>query len=364
MGRHPGVDIFCRVIDNLGDAGVCWRLSRQLADMGHPVRLWIDDLHALARIAPAINPSQRTQAVGMVTVLPWPDAPTDAQPQPIVIEAFACALPDWFIERLHGQDSVWINLEYLSAESWVESCHGLPSPQAGGRRKYFFFPGFTSRTGGLLREADLISQHEIRLREDRRSRLGGLLGQPFEGLHEDTRVVFLFCYPDAPLEGLMQGLAADPRPALVLAPGDLAARLSPGGGVQVRTIDYIAQERFDALLGCCDLNFVRGEDSLVRAIWAAHPLVWHIYKQPEQAHRAKLDAWLDRAALPFEAQALMHAWNRGDSALTAAALTAALAPGPWRAWQRRSQAWAGELADQADLATQLLSFCEQHRQTR
>ncbi|WP_157072023.1 elongation factor P maturation arginine rhamnosyltransferase EarP, partial [Cupriavidus sp. HPC(L)] len=38
-------DIFCTVIDNFGDIGVCWRLARQLAqEHGHAVRLWVDDL--------------------------------------------------------------------------------------------------------------------------------------------------------------------------------------------------------------------------------------------------------------------------------------------------------------------------------
>ena len=36
-------DVFCRVVDNYGDAAVCWRLARQLADEhGARVRLWID----------------------------------------------------------------------------------------------------------------------------------------------------------------------------------------------------------------------------------------------------------------------------------------------------------------------------------
>ena len=38
-------DIFCTVIDNYGDIGICWRLARQLrVDDGQRVRLWVDDL--------------------------------------------------------------------------------------------------------------------------------------------------------------------------------------------------------------------------------------------------------------------------------------------------------------------------------
>ncbi|MBY0444112.1 MAG: elongation factor P maturation arginine rhamnosyltransferase EarP, partial [Burkholderiales bacterium] len=36
-------DIFCRVIDNYGDIGVCWRLARQLSfEHGFAVRLMVD----------------------------------------------------------------------------------------------------------------------------------------------------------------------------------------------------------------------------------------------------------------------------------------------------------------------------------
>lgn len=361
MDRPVTFDIFCRVIDNLGDAGVCWRLSRQLAAMGHSVRLWIDDRDTLARFATGIHTDTPSQTYGNITVLPWPESPIEVTPHDIVIEAFACTLPAWFIARIPQQDCLWINLEYLSAESWVESCHGLPSPQAGGQRKVFFFPGFTERTGGLLREHGLTELHSSAQQTDRRIRLKALLGLSFDELLPETRVVFLFCYPDAPLEGLMQGLTQDPRASLILAPDELASCLSPQGKVQVRTIPYVAQEHFDALLGCCDLNFVRGEDSFVRAIWAGLPMVWHIYKQSEDAHLVKLEAWLGQASLPAEAQAVMRAWNHTDNDQMATALTAALAPTAWSTWQKRCLSWSRELGNQADLATQLLVFYEQHR---
>ena len=47
------------------------------------------------------------------------------------------------------------------------------------------------------------------------------------------------------------------------------------------------------MLWACDFNFVRGEDSLVRAIWAGKPFVWQIYPQDDNAHYAKLEAFLD-----------------------------------------------------------------------
>ncbi len=45
MNKPITCDIFCAVVDNYGDIGVCWRLARQLAhEHGMTVRLWVDDL--------------------------------------------------------------------------------------------------------------------------------------------------------------------------------------------------------------------------------------------------------------------------------------------------------------------------------
>ena len=150
-------EIFCSVVDNLGDAGVCWRLARQLAgEHGWKVRLWIDDLHPLSKLHPGIVPGLERQQADGVEVRRWSKTFAGATPAQVVIEAFACDLPPRFIEAMAARPKppLWINLEYLSAEHWVRGCHGLPSPQPPVR-KYFFFPGFVPGTGGLLREAAL-----------------------------------------------------------------------------------------------------------------------------------------------------------------------------------------------------------------
>jgi len=67
------------------------------------------------------------------------------------------------------------------------------------------------------------------------------------------------------------------------------------------SISYLAyqpQDAFDEMLWACDLNFVRGEDSLVRALWAGQPLVWQIYPQHDDAHHGKLHAFLDWLQAP------------------------------------------------------------------
>jgi uncharacterized repeat protein (TIGR03837 family) len=67
----------------------------------------------------------------------------------------------------------------------------------------------------------------------------------------------------------------------------------------LHVIPFIAQDDHDKLLWSCDINFVRGEDSSVRAQWAARPFVWHLYPQSEQAHLAKLRAFTDRYAVDW-----------------------------------------------------------------
>ena len=153
------LDLFCQVIDNFGDAGVCWRLARQLAgEYGFRVRLWIDKPEVLQKICPEILPDRVEQKVSGVSVMLWPEAFPFFLPDDIpdvVIEGFGARLPESYVrrmaERLHAP--VWINLEYLSAESWVSESHLMASPQSWiPLTKYFYFPGFAGNTGGLIRE--------------------------------------------------------------------------------------------------------------------------------------------------------------------------------------------------------------------
>lgn len=386
-------DIFCRVIDNYGDIGVCWRLAHQLSRAPHAwrVRLWVDDLSRCQALVPDIDPHRPLQHHDGITLVRWQDSPPALEPGDIVIEAFACDPPADFIARM-TRKTLWINLEYLSAESWVEGCHLLPSPQPGGHVKHFFFPGFTPATGGLLREPGLLAQRDAWLADPaQRHALWRDLGLPADAiasLRQGALQVFLFCYPHAPVAALLQGLAACGRPAVVLAaPGmvDAASReLVRGTPVRVCDIPFVAQHAFDPLLWSSDLNCVRGEDSVIRALWAARPLLWHIYPQDEDAHLQKLDAWLARAPYPGPVAELMRGWNAaaqagdtgggktGDHDMGSASLpasparsgaalsdllAASLAQDAFAAWQDSAAQWSAQLAAQADLASSLQGFC-------
>ncbi len=326
-------DIFCRVIDNHGDLGVCWRLSADLASRGETVRLWIDDPLALAWMAPS--------GVRGVGVVRWVEPLPDVEPGDVVVEAFGCELPARFVERVAARHRVWINLEYLSAEDYVERSHGLPSPRPQGVT-WFFYPGFTPATGGLLREP-----HTLAAGSD----------PPWHALDvaplRDERCVSLFAYADAPFDALFDRL--DDRPTLLLlaagasqAPALQALKGRPQRHLRAHALPWLTQRDYDRLLFACDLNFARGEDSIVRAMWAGSPFVWHIYRQGDGVHERKLAALLGRMGAPGSVHALWRAWNR---------------LGHWpgtlpdmAAWRQTSHQWRERLLAQGDLTTQLLQF--------
>ncbi|WP_427911809.1 elongation factor P maturation arginine rhamnosyltransferase EarP [Ramlibacter sp. MMS24-I3-19] len=341
-------DIFCKVIDNHGDIGVCWRLAADLADRGDTVRLWIDDAGALAWMAPAGQPG--------VEVLPWSAAHT-AEPADAVIEAFGCELDEAFVAAIaratqaRCRQPAWINLEYLSAEAWVERCHALPSPVLSGPGrglvKRFFYPGFTSRTGGLLREPDLLRRQQ----EFDRAAWLTRHGIAWRG----ERVISLFCYEPPGLRRWFQSVAASGEPILLLVtPGRATAAMrslidagEPTGAVTLHWLPALPQREYDHLLWASDFNFVRGEDSLVRALWAARPFAWHIYPQADGVHEAKLDAFLDWMQAPASLRQLHRAWNFGDVEPAEAA---------WVDWQAAVRQARERLLAQADLVTQLKAF--------
>ena len=350
-------DIFCQVIDNHGDLGVCWRLAHQLYAAGQSVRLWVDDASALSWMAP-------DHAHSGVEVVPWSQVSL-ANLNPLCvgdvwIEAFGCQIPEAFVA--HGVSTrrtapLWINLEYLSAEEWVPRMHGLPSPimsgPARGWTKHFVFPGFTPETGGLLREVDLLQRQAHFDRTAARQQLA-------PDLAEMAWLISLFCYEPAGLPELLTALAGTPHQLLVTPGRPLAAlqaALAQGASEPIwRALAHKSQEGFDELLWACDLNFVRGEDSLVRALWAGRAFVWHIYPQDDQAHHAKLEAFLDWLQAPSSLRHFHRVWN----SLEPGPLPA-LAPATLADWTGCAQAARARLLEQPDLLNHLLDRADNHR---
>ena len=356
-------DLFCRVIDNLGDIGVCWRLSQGLALQGQQVRLWIDRPEALRWMAPGALEG----TVQGIEVIAWNSDAAATLPTPMTrsdvwIEAFGCEPPAPFIEGqrarwVEGNAPVWLNLEYLSAEPYVERMHRLPSPLMNGPgtgwTRWFFYPGFTTATGGLLREPDLM---------ERRAAFDPVAWRAQAApTHRDRRWISLFCYEPAALPWLLDSLTDKQDSALIVTPGRAEAAVTAWLGERPWPAHWhrrplVDQPSFDQMLWGSDLNFVRGEDSMVRALWAGRPFVWQIYPQEDNAHHHKLEAFLDWLQAPADLRALHRAWNGMDSVPPA--------PLDWT----RLDVWARVVVDartrllsQPDLVTQLLGFVAEKR---
>ena len=351
--------VLCRVVDNFGDVGFAWRLAADLAGRGESVRLAIDDAAALAWMAPAGAPG--------VEVIGWNGATLDASD--VLVETFGCGWPAPIAAALAAGEArpVCVDVEHLSAEPFVARSHGLPLPRfsADGTAlsSWLFSPGFGAGTGGLLREPGLL---------ERRQAFGdgrGWLARLGIAPRPDERCVSLFCYPDAPVEKLLEALAAAPT-LLLLTPGPATERvvtaLGSGerrGALRTVALPPLAQPDFDRLLWSCDLNFVRGEDSLVRALWAGAPFVWQAYVQEDGAHRAKVEAFLDAflagapEGLATKLRRLFAAWNRLGEPAPPLDL-AGLDPAEWAGQCVRLR---GRLAALPDLTGALIAFVASKR---
>lgn len=369
-------DIFCRVVDNYGDIGVTFRLARQLVnEYAIPVRLWLDDLASLQALWPQTSLDAGQQWVQGVEVCRWDDPFVAADPAGVVIEAFACGLPESYLEAMSRQQPVpvWINLEYLSAESWVEGCHAQQSRHPRlPLTQYFFFPGFTSATGGLLRERELLTRCAAFMAAPAEQQD---FWQAIEVIPEERELkVSLFAYENNSVSVLLRSWAEGGQRVLALLPQNRLLRdveqyfgrtLGVGeqvrqGSLRLQVLPFLPQDQYDRLLWSCDLNFVRGEDSFVRAQWAQQAMVWQIYRQEEGAHQPKLDAFLQHyaeglsAAAAVALQGFWQGWNR--QALTQQQWTDYLACLP--EYREHARNWATRLSLVDDLAQSLISFCK------
>ena len=378
MARDPTRwDIVCRVVDNYGDAGVAFRLARELAiEHGERVTLWIDDPAPLARIAPGVDPLAEASTVDGVTVRRGPAAGTPFEPGDVVIDAFGAGLPDGWVDAMAraARPPAWIVLEYLTAEPWADGAHRRASPEPRtGLARWYWCPGFTAATGGLLREAGRCARRDA-FRRDPAARQATLASVGAE-VSPDARVALLFCYPTPALPPLLDAWADGDDPIVALVPQGVAVDAidrwtggrvpHPGepfarGSLALASIPFVAQAGFDELLWSCDLAIVRGEDSFVRAQWATIPFAWHAYPQAGGAHHAKVAAFLDRhlAGAPTGPAAAVRrfteALNRDDGPGLAAA---------WPPFDRaraaladHRRAWADALASRPDLAAGLVEF--------
>ena len=376
--RFPTCDLFCRVIDNFGDAGVTWRLSKRLRDLGLPVTLVIDAVDVLARLVHDLDPAATDALVRGIRIADWDAFEAEVSVgdlsriggvwPSLVFETFGCRLPEAYDEALAKKRAAakaagrtppfYLNLDYLSAEDWVEESHDVVGlhPRLD-LPKLWFFPGFTARTGGVVIEDGLMEAQAHFLSSERDAFLSSLGADPAR------RTLFVFCYPVNRVETIAEGLRLAPAPwSVLIAPGaagdhleGLLSQADRSRILPVRT-PFLPQTEFDRLLWASEAAVIRGEDSFVRAQLAATPLLWSTYPTEDGAHRVKLDAWLGRFA-PSLPEGLREDYVRAsddwlEGALDAKAFANLLVRAPELA--RGFRAWREGLLANGDLGANIL----------
>ncbi|HQR96242.1 MAG TPA: elongation factor P maturation arginine rhamnosyltransferase EarP, partial [Thiotrichales bacterium] len=282
-----------------------------------------------------------------------------------VIEAFACELPAHYRQAMLKQASLCVNLDYFSCEDWVLGCHGLRSFQSDGLHKYFFFPGIVSGTGGVLYEADYEQQ---RLAFTLNEQLDWFERWQLPRAHTSSMRISLFGYENKAIISLLEQAADYPLPIELYCPMSKLCheltthfdqwQISAGnsyqlGNATIHFIPFLPQSEYDRLLWSCDLNFVRGEESLIRGLLAAKPLVWHIYPTEDQAHWIKLNAFIQVLSMPPLLAELTRNWNAQAALVN---LTEVLNQLPQL--QRYALGAQESILSMNDLSTNLVSFIE------
>ena len=302
-------DIFCKVIDNFGDIGVSYRLTKELATNNQKIRLFVSDLKAFNRIEPKVNINLYHQSLDdNIEIILWNNQSESLNlikqltPSNIIIEMFACNLPEIYISKITNEN-IWINLEYLSAEDWVEEYHQKLSYE-GGHFKYFFFPGFTSKTGGVNFEGKYLNKLPKQCKNQILEKLN-----INRYVSNNTLLCSIFCYENNVILKLLCNIKKD---VLFIIPQSIFSDylldkassigltkidetlLKNENNIFIKIIPMTNQENYDNLLLSCDLNIVRGEDSFVRAQILSKPFIWNIYQQKDNIHLVKLKSFLDK----------------------------------------------------------------------
>ena len=332
------------------------------------IRLFCDDLNVLNVIAHG-DAVAHGASLG-IEVLPWSAAESPAvlaSVGDVVIEAFACHLPKPYIQAMvqmaSDQAPIWINLEYLTAEAWADDMHLMPSPQNNGLNKYFYFPGFTPKTGGVL----LGDWREVT--SDKKKSPPNSLSLVLQSCRPDSKKISVFNYKQAPLNTWLNSVNqaalahGDKVDVFLCADQNVSdstqkAFSLEGSAVKLIQLPFIPQEDYDYLLSVCDMNLVRGEDSFVRAQWAGKPFIWDIYPQSDLVHEIKLEAFLDRhfAGATPELRALgISAMKWGPASDWWPHLSA---------WTKHSQDWAEKLLTLGHLEGKILNFVKSQEISR
>ena len=314
--------ILCKVVDNYGDIGVCYRLTKAILDYieefprfkDTKILLVCDNLQSFAKICTDINPENNYSVVKYkntyFSVFNWNIDKTDDKwrinfffeenPPHVVLECFQCGRPDWLENLLFDKaapQSQVINLEYLTAEKYADDFHCLQSlTRSSNVKKVNFMPGFTEKTGGLIQNKDFTQLLTFSRQ----------LGLDFPKNKRAFWILF-FTY-DKNLNYEIQALnkfsryladSRNPKPGNIIVKDTtnissvIKSRTKIKKSFAYEAVGFVPQETFDLRLCSYDFLFVRGEDSLARACLIGKPFVWQAYPQSDNYQLVKVTALLE-----------------------------------------------------------------------
>lgn len=374
MKNYISTDIFCNVIDNYGDIGFCWRLAKNLTiRYNWNVSLLVNNLISFSKIEKNIDIRRDCQIIDKIKIFSWNEKELlNIKPAKIIISAFSCNLPNIYKNNINKLYSIWINLEYLHTEQWIDDYHLLPSYNNLFMKKFFFFPGFSKKSGGVIREPKLaIERNKMQNNFEIQEKFLKSIKIPKEIISfrkKGAKLIFLFCYNHSPISNIIKTLNSSEHEVILLFANtisvDLASLIYNKERIKIFKIPFVSQDEFDRILWCSDINFVRGEDSFVRAIWAKKPLIWNIYPQDREKNVdiKKIESWLYLYSPPQCVCNFTISWNKYSNynKIFHKNFIDLLSESNILDWQKSIKKFTTKQAKKKDLIDNLVNFCKEN----
>lgn len=283
------IDIFCEVIDNYGDVGVAYRLARefQRLDSKKNIRLIINRLDEINLIKKSDDEIQ---------ILEYSSIDKKIETAELIIECFGCNIPEIYMEKAYYNSKIIINLEYFSSEDWIEDFHLQESILGkGSLRKFFFMPGISQKSGGLLIDKDFIERknkvlqnRDFYLKKYNLPRNFDLIGSIFSYEKDFSKLV---SYLEKIEKNILLLIMSEKTQKNFIKYFDNKPKYDK---IKFVKLPFYSYDKYEEILSLCDFNFVRGEDSFARALLLGKPFLWHIYPQTKNTHIIKLNSFLDK----------------------------------------------------------------------
>lgn len=304
------IDIFCEIIDNFGDIGVVYRISKELKKIFQNVRIKIvlNRLEEFKAINKKVKDTDYQEIDGLICVTEKyvKENMESFGVSDVFIEAFGCNVPEEYVKAAKENSKLWINLEYLSGEKWIEDFHLCESLiDSKTLKKIFFMPGFSEKSGGVIIDSGFLER--MKFGKENRDEVFKKYFKDFD--LKDKFIGTVFSY-EKNFENLLETLKNYEKETILLLMGEKTQKsfseilkknltedygnIVKYGKITMIYSDFFSQEEYEEIISASDFNFTRGEDSFVRGIILGKPFMWHIYLQEEKAHMDKIKAFTER----------------------------------------------------------------------